>query len=447
MSKETQEALLLGLIVDQVRLRVKQWVAYTGEHQRVSFAELEQEALRLSRGVFTPLLAKAMEERRGEVEVGYRCRGCGERPSNKGQQERSQETLIGPLHWQRSYYYCERCRQGCHPLDESLGMERGQFSEGVQNEVSRAAAKECFVPAAQEFARQTQVSISGRTVERIAEKRGAALAASLQEEEVGVFEHGAEVPWEKGSSAGKECRAVALDATTAHFQDGWHEVKVGVVFRPEVRENSEGQREVHCTAPSYVVDVVSMDQLARKLYVEACKRGLKADQQLTICLGDGAPTNWKQFATHFPQRVEILDWYHAMEHVWAVAHDVYGQGSAQAQSWATAQENLLWNGRTAELLIALQDLAQQYPAVQPQIHYFQANQARMRYDQYRASGYPIGSGPVESACKRLVGRRLKPTGMRWSPQGAEAILHLRAALLSDRWDEAWARTRPSPKLA
>jgi hypothetical protein len=447
MSKQAQEALLLGLIMNELGPRVKRWVAYTGEHKGASFAELEQEALRLSRGVFVPLLAKALEQRCGDVEVGYCCEGCGGTLANKGRQERSQETLIGRVSWRRSYYYCARCRQGHYPLDESLGMERGEFSEGVQNEVSRAAAKECFVPAAREFTRQTQVSISGRTVERIAEKRGAALAASLHEEEAGVFERGEEVRLEEGSSAGEGCRAVALDATTAHFQDGWHEVKVGVVFRPEVRENGKGQKEVHCIAPSYVVDVGSMDQLGRKVYVEACKRGVRADQELTICLGDGALTNWKQFATHFPQRVEILDWYHAMEHVWAAAHDAYGEGSPQAQSWADAQENLLWNGRTAELLIALQTMAQLYPTIQAQVHYFRSNQTRMRYDQYRASGYPIGSGPVESACKRLVGRRLKPTGMRWSPEGAQAILHLRAALLSERWDEAWARTRSSPKLA
>jgi hypothetical protein len=131
-----------------------------------------------------PLLAKVLVQRRGEVEVGNRCEGCGGRLANKGQQERSQETLIGRVSWRRSYYYCERCREGHYPLDESLGMERGQFSEGVQNEVSRAAAKDCFVPASKEFSRQTQVSISGRTVERIAEKRGAALAASLHEEEL-----------------------------------------------------------------------------------------------------------------------------------------------------------------------------------------------------------------------------------------------------------------------
>lgn len=254
------------------------------------------------------------------------------------------------------------------------------------------------------------------------------------------------MPLAEGMCAGKECRAVALDATTAHFQDGWHEVKVGVVFRPEVREDGEGHREVHCAAPSYVVDVVSMDQLARKLYVEACKRGLQVEQP-TLCLGDGALTNWKQFATHFPQRVEILDWYHAMAHVWAAAHAVYGEGTDQARSWAAAQEDRLWNGHTDQLLVALQDLASHHPAVQAEIHYIQTNQARMHYDLYRALGYPIGSGPVESACKRVVGRRLKPTGMRWSPQGAEAILHLRAAALSDRWDQAWARTRPSPKLA
>jgi len=152
----------------------------------------------------------------------------------------------------------------------------GQFSEGVQNEVSRAAAKECFVPAAKEFARQTQVSISGRTVERIAEQRGAALAVSLHEEEVGSLSTEQRCLWRrvvrrKGMSSCRSGRHhCAFPGWLARGESGGR-------LSPRGARERRGQREVHCTAPSYVVDVVSMDQLARKLYVEACKRGLKAD--------------------------------------------------------------------------------------------------------------------------------------------------------------------------
>lgn len=172
------------------------------------------------------------------------------------------------------------------------------------------------------------------------------------------------------------------------------------------------------------------------------RRGVDPAVEGLVCLGDGAPGIWSQYALHFPHRVEILDWYHACEHLWATGNGVFGEGTQQAKGWVEAQEGLLWEGKVEEVVANLVALSQGPggEAAQEQIHYFQTNKERMRYHQFRAQGYPIGSGSVESACKRLIGARLKGSGMRWSKQGSQSVLALRAAKLSNRWEEAWEAT-------
>ena len=242
---------------------------------------------------------------------------------------------------------------------------------------------------------------------------------------------------------------MGLDAGKVHLQDGWHDADVGVVLRPRLQEKGAGEKQIRCDQPSYVATLTSLEEEGRRLYVEACKRGVGESKEPVVCLSDGAAGNWKQFATHFPQRAEILDWYHATEHLWAAGYGLYGEGTPEAVTWVEAQEAVLWAGRPHEVLSALRALAEEPhgQAAAEEIHYFLTNQSRMHYDRYRAKGYPIGSGSAESACKQLVGARLKQAGMRWSKQGAQAILNLRAALLSERWDEAWQSTCPSRYLA
>lgn len=161
-----------------------------------------------------------------------------------------------------------------------------------------------------------------------------------------------------------------------------------------------------------------------------------------VCLGDGAPANWSQFGLHFPQRVEVLDWYHAVEHLWAAARDRWGEDLAQMEAWVEARMRELWEGDVAAVLAGLRA-----GGATSEVHYFETNRQRMRYGEYRARGYPLGSGTVESACKRVIGARLKPAGMRWSKAGAQAVLNLRSHLLSGRWETIWPLTRPKPKPA
>jgi hypothetical protein len=152
---------------------------------------------------------------------------------------------------------------------------------------------------------------------------------------------------------------------------------------------------------------------------------------------------------HFPKRVEVLDWYHAVEHLWAAGKDRWGEGSAPAREWVEARKQELWEGRVEAVLAALGGEAAETESqtVASEVHYFETNQDRMRYAEFRAQGYPIGSGTVESACKRVIGARLKQAGMCWTKTGAQAVLSLRAQLLSGRWETIWPLTHPQLKAA
>ena len=153
--------------------------------------------------------------------------------------------------------------------------------------------------------------------------------------------------------------------------------------------------------------------------------------------GDGAPANWSQFGLHFPKRVEVLDWYHAVEHLWAVARDRWGADRARVEVWVEARKQELWQGEVATVLTAPRG-----EEGVSEIYYFETNRHRMCYAEFRARGYPIGSGTVESACKRVIGARLKQAGMRWTKAGAQAVLNLRTQLLNGRWETIWPATRP-----
>jgi hypothetical protein len=153
-------------------------------------------------------------------------------------------------------------------------------------------------------------------------------------------------------------------------------------------------------------------------------------------LGDGASWIWRSFGNHYPDAVQILDFFHASEHLNEVARAWYGEGTERATRWVKAREHDLLSDRVETVIRSIRSWR---PAEEDAIQirrtnlgYFTTNKERMRYARFKARGYHIGSGVVESACKTVVGQRLKQSGMHWSEIGAEAILHLRSLLLSQR---------------
>jgi hypothetical protein len=440
MSKQATEALLLGNIIRGFERRVNEYKRYCEAHPRAAFPELERKARELSHDCFALVLEAGVQMQRWAAEEAPRC-SCGRLMAYKGDQVRQLETWVGRITLRRGYYYCRVCHKGRYPLDEAVGIGPGQFSDGIQAGISRLAARQPFKAAADDFSSLSGTSITGREVERLSEERGQVLEAQRAAERAKLFAGEAVPPRKREDKPG--VWAVALDAAKGHFKDGWHDIQAGVVFRAWAKVGKDGTAGVQAREQSYIAEVGPLEEGGRKLYAEGVRRGIDPARDLVVCLGDGAAGIWKQFLMHFPKRVEILDWWHAMDHLWKAGKGVFGEGTDEAKAWVKAREAELWAGNVEAVITALKAEAERPKgeAAADEIHYFETNKERMRYDQFRAAGYPIGSGTVESACKRLIAARIRESGMIWTQRGAQAILALRAELLSDRWDEAWRDTR------
>jgi hypothetical protein len=194
-------------------------------------------------------------------------------------------------------------------------------------------------------------------VARLTEARGAAWEEQLGEDRAALLAGRAGPPASPPPADGGRW-VVALDAAKACFRDGWHEIKVGVVGRAAPtprpgRAPGSWRAGAQGRGQSYIAHVGSMSGAAERVYAEVVRRGGDPSAQEVLCVGDGAPSIGQEFATHFPQRVEILDWYHAVEHLWAAGKGLYGEGTAPAGAWVAARKAELWAGEVGAVVRAL----------------------------------------------------------------------------------------------
>jgi hypothetical protein len=167
----------------------------------------------------------------------------------------------------------------------------------------------------------------------------------------------------------------------------------------------------------------------------------------SLAIGDGAPWIWNLVSEHFYTSHQLVDWFHASEHLAEAARVLYGEGTTKQRTWYRRWTQQLYLGHGRKLVTALKSQATRQPdKAQPllqQAGYFQNNLKRMNYLEMRMEGYPIGSGMVESAAKQYKHRFCGP-GMRWSRKGAERLIPVRSAILSKRFDKTWRLAYNSP---
>jgi hypothetical protein len=226
----------------------------------------------------------------------------------------------------------------------------------------------------------------------------------------------------------------------ALVEGDWHEVKLGLVG---------GWLDGQLRKPSYVAAREAAPAFARRLGSEAARRGVldvvawhtwdgaPAELRAVVVLGDGAKWIWEHVATLFGgERTEIVDWYHASEHIWTVAKTLHGDDTPETKAWAKAGLDRLWQAGPKPVLSWFDATQPGTPAAAAVLKrergYFSTNAQRMQYPALRQQNLPIGSGAVEATAKHLVQQRMKRAGSRWSDLGARAILDLRCHLLSGR---------------
>jgi len=225
----------------------------------------------------------------------------------------------------------------------------------------------------------------------------------------------------------------SVDATTAHIEGDWHNVQAGMVFT--VEKDKEGMDTL--LDREYLSGRMNMDTLGWKMRTLAFHWNYCAYSE-RVFLGDGASCNWNLAATHFPDAICILDFYHASEHVWELSRALYPQEDAAQKvlgdRWVHDRLDAMKKEGPKPLLRALKrrkvKTPKQQEALRKALHYFSTNAKRMDYPAHLKAGRMIGSGPIEAACKVVVGQRLKQAGMRWTDAGADAVLAVRTTLLN-----------------
>ncbi len=234
--------------------------------------------------------------------------------------------------------------------------------------------------------------------------------------------------------------------------EGWKEVKTVTISAVEVSPAAAGQPEpeVHLGQHSYRAGLWEAKEFAQQQWAEGCRRGLEKAQTV-VSVNDGAAWIWLIVAMGYAPCVEVIDWWHLVEKVWAVAHTLFAPDQEQTTAWVKQQKNLLWTEQPRAVLRAIRQICPRTaPLPEPVralLRYLYHHRHRLHYATLRQAGYPVGSGSTEAACKVVVQERLKQAGMRWSRDGAQAMLALRSILLSDRWEQVWHSSLLPPTLA
>ena len=427
--------------LDELGQALTQWVQ---THRDATLATHEQAVLDTVRAVLPALLTAVVQQSTTALAPAQQrrrepCPTCGTRREARHQwRGRKLQTVCGPLRYERPRYRCRPCHREWSPADQTLGVApRARISTRLDDWLAELGAATAFAPAARLLERLSGLRGSDETLRQHCERQGAALEAA-QQAAIPRVQTTAEAADAVDAAPGT--LLVEADGVMVRYRHtGWHEVKVGLVA---------GCVEGLLQAPSYVAAREEAAVFGPRLLTEAARRGAlevvrwEGDRtgaglavlRRVAVLGDGAPWIWNLAAEHFGERVELVDFYHASEHLWALAHALYGTGTPAATAWATARLHTLRQEGGGALLAALRRLrpttAEAKAVLRRERGYFRTNEARMAYPRFVAQGLPIGSGAVEAAAKHLVQLRMKRPGARWSPAGAQAILTLGAHLAS-----------------
>lgn len=335
------------------------------------------------------------------------------------------------------------------PLDQVLRLRGDSWSGGsarVAMEQGLQAAS--FDRAAKAFESAVGTSISGDSVRRITEGDGAkilALRAGEVERVHMAFEAG-EHNWHERLASVEPINgqaSLSTDGVFVHIRDeDWKEVKVTTFSQVKVCVRPDDQITLHHPAHepvtelsrhSYQAILDDADHMAQWQLAEGVRRRVLACTPLTS-VNDGAPWIERITSTNFPQAIQIVDWAHASQHVYAAAQLNWPDQSAQSNPWTHPQLDLLWLGNPAAVATAISRLSVEKAS--QTASYFSDNASRMRYADFRARAFPIGSGTVESACKTVIQHRLKCPCRGWRRSNASAMIAALTELHSGRLDLA-----------
>ncbi|HTV82462.1 MAG TPA: ISKra4 family transposase, partial [Acidobacteriaceae bacterium] len=368
---------------------------------------------------------------------------CGQRAHYRELRSRPVLTVVGAVQVSRPYYLCPHCHQGQFPADVELDIDKTEFSPGVRRMQALVGQDAPFDQGREQIRVLAGLEVTTKSVERNAETIGEDIAQRERKEIEKAIQldlpvvlgkpipvlyvemDGTGVPVVSKETAGRQGKT---DGQPAHTR----EVKLGCVFT-QTTCDKEGFPIRDPDSTTYTGAIETAEEFGKRIYLEARQRGWERAAKKVV-LADGAEWVWNLAGLHFPEAIQIVDLYHARQHLWELARRLYPNDTMKQKAWMKKhQRRMLDKGKIEKLVLSLRSIDSTNPEVigksRIEAAYFERNAERMRYPKFRRQHLFVGSGVVEAGCRTVIGSRLKQSGMFWTVRGANAVVALRCCHL------------------
>jgi hypothetical protein len=380
---------------------------------------------------------------------------CGSQARYKDMRLKPILTVLGPAKMLRAYYWCSHCRQRQFPADSTRDIEDTDFSPGVRRMMALVGS-ECssFEHGRQHMELLADLEVTAKAVERVTEMIGADIARRQQEVIQQTMQ--LELPVAVGQPIHK--MYVQMDGTgppmvaketqgrSGKGEDGrahTREAKLGCVFT-QTTTDDQG-RPVRDEESTTYTGAIERPPSSPAGSTRKRTSGVGVRAQVKVVMGDGADWIWNICEEQFPGAIQIVDLYHARQHLWDLGGQLHPSDEKSKRRWVMAHQHLLDNGKIEKLVARLRSLSPDNPelaaAVRVEANYFEHNAEPMRYPKFRKQNLFVGSGIIEAGCKTVMGSRLKRSGMFWTVRGANAVIALRCCRHSRHFDDYWEHRR------
>jgi len=379
---------------------------------------------------------------------------CGQTARYRELRSRPILTVLGEVKITRPWFLCADCGKGQFPFDIELDVEHKDLSPGVRRMLAMVGSEAPFDHGRRQIELLAGLAITTKAVERTAENIGEDLVRREKAEIAQAVQlnlpvvigppvpilyiemDGTGIPVVKKETLG---RVGKIEGQPAHTR----EVKLGCVFT-QTGWDEEGYPIRDPSSTTYTGAIETADEFGKRIYLEAWNRGWPRAAKKVV-IGDGAEWIWNIADTQFPGAIQIVDLFHAREHLWDIARRLHPYDPAGQQRWMDIHKPKLDDGKIEELTDLLRATAaatsELQELIRTEIGYFEGNKVRMRYPEFRNQHLFVGSGVIEAGCRTVIGQRLKQSGMFWTVRGANDIIALRCCHISGRFEDYWESRR------
>jgi hypothetical protein len=406
-------------------------------------------------GRSTLILLGHIFQSRSEAEAEIECT-CGGKLKYQRRRKATIWSVFDKVTYKRAYYAGCTCGKGCAPVDQRYGIEPGKVTAGLARLIALSGIKEAFDAGRKCLQEYLLFEVSGNTVRAETQKMGE-LQRQADADLVKEMQKEASLQKrEQSQHSAPDILYGSLDAAKVRIEprnekekavenrEIWRDLKAGCWFEAEivpqrqqsVRQKDKAQREgivLRAKNQQYFCDIDKAEQFGKLLWATGCAVG--ADRvRILVFICDGAVWIWNLIAHYFPNAIQIVDWYHAADRLERIAEEAF-TNLDERQAWLKRVTEDLWQGKVELVIEDCQILAKKSNLAKQSLSYYGNNIERMRYAQFRTSGFMIGSGIIESGCKQIVTQRLKLPGAQWTLDGAILTAKARAAWMSGNWQK------------